>query len=76
MPFNEEQQPVDQEEQEEVEMTKEEPKKEGNNGKENPKQPSPWSRFVNNVKKSVTQGTLEFIDQITNDESEENNDKN
>lgn len=76
LPFNEEQQPVDQEEQEEVEMTKEEPKKEGNNGKENPKKPSPWSRFVNNVKKSVTQGTLEFIDQITNDESEENNDKN
>ena len=76
LPFNEEKQPVEQEEQEEVVKPKEEPKKESNTGKENPKKPSPWSRFVTNVKKTVTQGTLEFIDQITNDENEENNDKN
>ena len=71
LPFNEEKQPVEQEEQEEVVIPKEEPKKESNTGKENPKKPSPWSRFVNNVKKTVTQGTLEFIDQITTDENEE-----
>ena len=53
---------------------KEEPKKSGSTGKENPKKPSPLSRFFNNVKNTVTQGTFEFIGQITEDESDDNND--
>ena len=53
---------------------KEEPKKSGSTGKEHPKKPSPLSRFFNNVKNTVTQGTFEFIGQITEDESDDNND--
>ena len=40
--------------------------------KKREKQNSKWNRFV----KKFTQGTLEFVGQITEDEGDDNNDEN
>ena len=57
-------------------VPEEEPKKNESDEEEKPKKPSKISRWVNQVKNTFTQGTLEFIGQITEDESDNNNDNN
>ena len=57
-------------------VPEEEPKKNESDKEEKPKKPSKISRWVNQVKNTFTQGTLEFIGQITEDESDNNNDNN
>lgn len=73
--FNDEQ-PSDDEEKESEEVRKTEQKKGNGDSKEKHKNNSTWGRLFKNVKKTVTQGTLEFIGQITEDEGDDNNDNN
>ena len=60
----------------EAEETKEEIKKTDNINKEKPQKKSKWGKLFNTVKNSVTQGTLEFIGQITEDDGDDNNNNN
>ena len=43
---------------------------------EKPQKKSKWGKLFNTVKNSVTQGTLEFIGQITEDDGDDNNNNN
>ena len=66
---------VEEEKQEEsYETPKEEPKNVEN--KEKPKKISKLGKLFNSMKNSVTQGTFEFIGQITEDDGDDNNDNN
>ena len=67
--------PENNEEKNTVETLFEEPKKkEESINKEKPQKKSKWGKIFTSVKNSVTQGTLEFIGQITEDDGDDNND--
>ena len=67
--------PENNEEENTVETLFEEPKKkEESINKEKPQKKSKWGKIFSSVKNSVTQGTLEFIGQITEDDGDDNND--
>ena len=61
---------------EEPQKPKEENKKEESAPKNtSTKKPSKWSKLIDTVKNTVTQGTLDFIGQITEDDDADNNNK-
>jgi cell division protein FtsA len=62
---------------EEPQKPKEENKKEESAPKNtSTKKPSKWSKLIDTVKNTVTQGTLDFIGQITEDDDADNNNNN
>lgn len=75
LPFNEEQENNNDGE-EKTDTLKEVVKNVDKPNKEKPQKTSKWGKLFSSVKNSVTQGTLEFIGQITEEENENDNDNN